>query len=242
VILDAAFARAAGVPLFGSESAFFGGGKTARLTHAAVESLTLGDMTVRNLPAQVLDLRGIGPMLGLDNLAGIVGTCLLYRFLSTIDYPAEALVLRPRAASAPVSAAAIEVPMQMADDHFLLVSGRLNDGLPLVLFVDSGLAGGAFACPRSTLEEAGIERGSTQVVKGRGGGGELAAWPFDVAALSVGGVRREGLQGIAGAFPPKLEWAYGFRIGGLVSHGFLRTYAVTFDFDRMVMRLDPGRA
>jgi predicted aspartyl protease len=241
LILDESFARSGGIPVFGGERSVFGGGKTATLTHAAVGSLALGDLTIRNLPAHVIDLEQIGSMLGVATLSGIVGTSLLYRFLATIDYPAEALVLRPRGASSPASAAIIDVPMLMADDHFLLAEGRLNDGPPTMLFVDSGLAGGAFACPASTLKEAGIERGSTQIVKGRGGGGEMTAWPFDVSALSLGQARREGLQGIAGAFPPQLEWAYGFRIGGLVSHGFLRAYAVTFDFDRMIIRLDPSQ-
>ena len=62
------------------------------------------------------------------------------------------------------------------------------------------------------------------------------------AALSLGEARREGLVGVAGVFPPQLERAYGFRIGGLVSHGFLRDYAVTFDFERMVIVLDPAPA
>jgi hypothetical protein len=68
----------------------------------------------------------------------------------------------------------------------------------------------------------------------------MKVWPFDVASLSLGDARRQGLQGIAGAFPPQLEWAFGFRIGGLISHGFLRSYAVTFDFERMAIRLEPA--
>ena len=241
VILDASFAGAGGVPTFGGERSYFAGGKTARLTHGAVDSLALGDVVVRNLPVQVLDLAQIGPALGLAHLAGIIGTSLIFRFLATFDYPAEALILRRKDAEAPASHGAIDVQMQMADDHFLLVEGQLNDCAPTIFFVDSGLAGGAFACPASTLHEAAIERGSSQVVKGRGGGGQMAVWPFDVAVLSVGQARREGLQGVAGVFPARLERAYGFRIGGLVSHGFLRAYAVTFDFDRMNLRLDPGR-
>ena len=174
------------------------------------------------------------------SLAGIVGTCLLYRFLATIDYPGEALVLRRKARMGPPPAGAVDVPFLMADDHFMLAQGRLNDGLPSLYFVDSGLAGGAFTCPASTLKEAGIVRGSTGVGEGQGGGGAMKVWPFDVAALSLGDARREKLQGIAGPFPPQLEREFGFRIAGLVSHGFLRAYAVTFDFDRMTIRLDPG--
>ena len=240
LILDAPFARAAGVPTFGGQRGYFGGGRAAWVVHGAADSLALGDLTIRNLPVQVMNLGSIGPMLGEPGLAGIVGTCLLYRFLATIDYPGEALVLRRKARLGAPTAGAIEVPFLMADDHFMLAEGRLNDGPPMRFFVDSGLGGGAFTCPASTLREAGIVRGSTGVGEGQGGGGAVKVWPFDVAALSLGEARREKLQGIAGPFPPQLEREFGFRIGGLISHGFLRAYAVTFDFERMTIRLEPG--
>jgi hypothetical protein len=240
LILDAPFARAAAIPTFGGQRSYFGGGKSARVIQGTTESLTLGDLTIRNLPVHVMNLGPIGPMLGEPGLAGIVGTCLLYRFLATIDYPGEALMLRRKARLGPPSAGVIDIPLLMADDHIMLAEGRLNDGPSTLFFVDSGLGGGAFTCPASTLKEAGIVRGSTAGGEGSGGGGAMKVWPFDVAALSLGEARREGLQGIAGPFPPQLEWEYGFRIGGLVSHGFLGAYAVTFDFERMIIRLEPA--
>ncbi|MGZ6274058.1 MAG: pepsin/retropepsin-like aspartic protease family protein, partial [Candidatus Limnocylindrales bacterium] len=240
VILDASFARTSGIPLFGSQRTYFGGGKTAGLGHGSADSLTIGDTTVRNLPVNVLDLAPMGPMLKAPGLAGCIGTCLLYRFLATIDYPGEALVLRRKAPLSEPVGGAIDLPLLLADDHFILAGGKLNDGPPATFFVDSGLAGGAFACPASTLKQAGIRRGSGPTVEGHGGGGAMKVWPFDVASLSLGDARQEGLQGIAGAFPPQLEWAFGFRIGGLISHVFLRSYAVTFDFERMAIRLEPA--
>jgi hypothetical protein len=39
-------------------------------------------------------------------------------------------------------------------------------------------------------------------------------------------------------FPPGLERGQGFRIGGLVSHGFFRSWRVTFDFVRMRMLIE----
>jgi hypothetical protein len=239
LILDASFARAAGIPLFGGQRSYFGGGKAATVAHGAADSLALGDLTVRNLPVQVMALGAIGAALGEPDLAGIVGTCLLYRFLATIDYPGQALILRRKGVPVEPMAGAVEVPMLMADDHIILAEGHLNDGPATTFFVDSGLGGGAFSCPASTLQTAGIER-TTQLAAGQGGGGSMRVWPFDVSSLSLGEARREKLQGIAGAFPPQLEWEYQFRIGGLISHGFLDGYAVTFDFERMMMRLAPG--
>jgi predicted aspartyl protease len=239
LILDAAFAATHDVSTFGGEKGYFGGGRTATVQQASARTLRLGDLTLGDLPAQVMDLAGIGPMLGEPELAGILGTCVLARFQATLDYPGAALVLAPRGAPLRPGPDAVEVPVRMADDHYLLAVGHLDDGPPLTLFVDSGLAGGAFAAPASTLSAAGVRR-SGPSVEGQGAGGAMAAWPFDVASLSLGAARREGLVGIGGAFPPQLEWALGFRIGGLVSHGFLDAYAVTIDLDRMVLVLDPG--
>jgi predicted aspartyl protease len=236
VILDSAFAASAGVPIYGTERSFFAGGRSAPLAHGGVGSLALGDLTIRNLPVQILNLAGVGPAVGVDSLAGIIGTRLLYRFLATIDYPGQALLLRRKGAAVDPDGA-FEVPFLMADDHFMLAEGQLNDGARMQLFVDSGLAGGAFACPPSTLRDAGIGRGSGPIERGLGGGGKVKAWPFEIAALSMGAARRENLQGIAEVFPRQLEWAYGFRIGGLISHGFLDAFAVTLDFDRMAIRL-----
>jgi hypothetical protein len=121
-------------------------------------------------------------------------------------------------------------------------SAALNDGPSLLCFVDTGLAGGAFTCPGSTVKAAGIEFGKKPQGTGLGGGGRISFRLFDVGSLAMGGARRENLQGVLGPFPPALEHEYGVRIGGLVSHGYLCAYAVTFDFERMVLRLEAAGA
>ena len=57
--------------------------------------------------------------------------------------------------------------------------------------------------------------------------------PFVVSDLYLGAARQQNVSGLAGAFPPVLEYTYGFRIAGLISHRFFRPYAVTFDFTGM---------
>ena len=61
----------------------------------------------------------------------------------------------------------------------------------------------------------------------------MRAAPFRVRRLTLGGAEASDLLGIFGAFPPSLERGMGFQIDGLVSHGFLRAWSVTFDFERM---------
>ena len=239
LILDRAYARSLGVPLFGNQRQTFAGGKSAGVDQGAIDSLRLGELTVSNVPVNVLDMAALGASIGEPALAGIIGTVLLYRFLATIDYPGGALILRRKGTpSAKATPGAVELPLLLADDHFILADASLNDGPPLLCFVDTGLAGGAFTCPPSTLKEAGITVGKKPQGSGLGGGGKLSFKLFDVGSLSMGTARRENLQGVLGPFPPALEHEYGVRIGGLISHGYLCAYAVTFDFERMLLRLE----
>ena len=241
VILDRAVARSIGVPLFGGKRQAFAGGKSAGVDQGTIDSLRLGELTVSNVPVNVLDVATLGASIGEPALAGIIGTVLLYRFLATIDYPGGALVLRRKGVAGPRPApGAVELPLLMADDHFMLAEATLNDTAPLLCFVDSGLAGGAFTCPASTLKEAGIDVSKKPQGSGLGAGGKISFRLFDVTSLSMGGARRENLQGVLGPFPPVLEYEYGVRIGGLISHGYLCAFAVTFDFEHMVLRLEPA--
>ena len=38
---------------------------------------------------------------------------------------------------------------------------------------------------------------------------------------------------VIGHLPPDAEYRHGLRIGGIISHAFLRPYAWTFDFEKM---------
>ena len=57
--------------------------------------------------------------------------------------------------------------------------------------------------------------------------------PFDLDEIALGAARERNLKGFFGPFPPSLEYAMGFRIGGIISHQFFRPYALTFDFTGM---------
>jgi hypothetical protein len=125
------------------------------------------------------------------------------------------------------------VPFWMSGSHFMVAWGRIDHSPPLLWFVDSGLAGAGFTCPASTLREAGIDLSSAPSFEGQGGGGRVSVKPFHVESLSLGPLNRTGIAAFFGPFPESLEYGQGYRIAGLVSHGFLRAYRITLDFVRM---------
>jgi hypothetical protein len=167
-------------------------------------------MIVRNVPANMFAVRRFSDLdFGGRRVDGVIGTVLLYHFLSTIDYPGGALVLRRRTlenlrAFEQAPHTSYVMPFWMAGDHYIVAWGKINQCEPMLFFLDTGLVGG----------------------------GWVREIPFPIQTLSLGEITQHDTHGIyMGPFP--LEYACGFRIGGLISHEFFRPWALTFDFTSM---------
>ena len=238
VILDPEFAKQVGARVFGSSGqGTFAGGKRATVEEGRIDVLTLGGFHIKNVPVTLLGTRQFAPIFGGKRIDGIIGTVLFYHFLTTLDYPRGELVLRRDTAEnrEGLDHQATVIPIWMAGDHFVVAWGKI-ERVPGLFFVDSGLAGGGVTCAESVLKEAGIKLSEGLAGEGIGGGGKVRVVPFTVKELSLGDVTAKNVRGLfMGAFP--LENALGFRIGGIISHGFFRPYAVTFDFTRMQLLL-----
>ena len=237
VALDTDFAKELGVPQFGAVQGTFSGGQHAEVQQGRINSLTVGDWTVKNLPAVMLPLRQLSKGFGVKQIDGIIGTTLFYHFLATMDYPRGELVLRRKTAESleqftksPVKRVA--VPIWMASDHFMVGWGRVETLPPTLLFVDSGLTGAGVKLAESVIKEAGIKLEENKASEGAGGGGTLKIVPYTVHQLSFGDIKEENVPGLYdGPFP--WEYSFGFHLAGMVGHDFLKPYAVTFDFQNM---------
>lgn len=240
IIIDPELAKEVRATLFESEKGTFAGGQQANYLHGKIDSLTVGDFEIENIPVHVMDVRRFsGPIFKGKQVDGIIGTVFLYHFLSTIDYPHGELILRQKTKEnwqllekQIQQEKPVVVPFWLALDHYILAWGRVNQSPEMLFFVDTGLAGGGFTCPESTLKEAQIELMEDRATEGLGGGGKVKVIPFIVEELSLGEAKEKNIIGVfTGAFP--LERAFGFRIGGLISHAFFRPYALTLDFGQM---------
>jgi predicted aspartyl protease len=237
LVLDPALADTLGLERYGEEMGTFAGGRKSGVVQSRVASVGLGALTVHDLPIGLLDTKRFAPIAFGRPVSGVLGTVFLYHFRATLDYPHSRLVLARRGAAGP-SMPALEIPFWMAGDHFMVASGTVDSSGAKTWFVDSGMAGPSFTAPASTLLAAGIPVPDTSASRtGIGGGGPVRAAPFQVRRLTLGGAEATNLFGIFGAFPPTLERGFGFQIDGIVSHGFLRAWSVTFDFERMRLLL-----
>jgi hypothetical protein len=237
VALDTDFAKELGVPQFGGVQGTFSGGQHAEVQLGRIESLVVGDWTVKNLPAVMLPLRQLSKGFGVKQIDGIIGTTLFYHFLATMDYPHGELVLRRKTAESleqftKSSGKKVVVPIWMASDHFMVGWGRVETLPPALLFVDTGLMGAGVKLAESVIKEAGIKLEENKASEGAGGGGKLKIVPYTVHQLSFGKIQEENVRGLYdGPFP--WEYMFGFHLAGMVGHDFFKPYAVTFDFQNM---------
>lgn len=245
IILDPEFAKEVGAVEFGAQKGTFAGGKTASYLYGRVDSLAIGDFVVKHVPVNILDVRRFSqPVFGGTRVDGILGTVFLYHFLSTLDYPGGALILRLptaeniRSFQAEAEARkAVSMSFWMAGDHFMVAWGSVNGSRPLLFLVDTGMAGGGFTAPESTLKAAGIKLDEGLAGQGIGGGGKMKVVPFKVDELALGAAEEKNIAGLFSG-PLPFEDSFGFHIGGLISHAFFRPYALTFDFRAMTLTLD----
>jgi predicted aspartyl protease len=238
VTLDTDFAKGLGVPQFGAVQGTFSGGQHAEVQLGRIESLTLGDWTVKNIPTAMLPLRQLSEGFGVKEIDGIIGTTLFYHFMATMDYPHGELVLRRKDTKsleefkAQSSRKRVTVPIWMASDHFMVAWGRVETLPPTLLFVDTGLAGAGVKLAESVIKEAGIKLEENRAAEGAGGGGTLKIVPYTVDQISLGDIKEENVQGVYdGPFP--WENMFGFHLAGMVGHEFFKPYAITFDFQNM---------
>ena len=237
VTLDPDFAKELGIPQFGAVQGTFSGGQHAEVQIGRIESLTLGDWTVKNLPAAMLPLRQLSEGFGVKQIDGIIGTTLFYHFLTTMDYPHGELVLRRKDAKnleefKKSPGKRVTVPIWMGGDHFMVGWGRVETLPPSLLFIDTGLMGAGVKLAESVIKEAGIKLEENRAAQGAGGGGTLKIVPYTVHQVSLGDIKEENVQGVYdGPFP--FENTFGFHLAGMVGHEFFRPYAVTFDFQNM---------
>jgi len=215
----------------------FSGGQHSEVQLGRIESLTIGEWTVKNVPTAMLPLRQLSAGFGVKQIDGIIGTTLFYHFLTTMDYPHGELVLRRKTAETldeftRSTGKRVVVPIWMASDHFMVGWGRVETFAPTLLFVDTGLMGAGVKLAESVIKEAGIKLEQNRATEGAGGGGKLKIVPYTVHQLSFGNIKEKNVQGVYdGPFP--WENTFGFHLSGMVGHEFFKPYAVTFDFQNM---------
>jgi len=246
LILDKEYATGIGAVIAGEVPGEYAGGKKGLTGYGKVEQVELGDIMIRNLPVNTLDLRPTAQTVfsGMD-IKGVIGTGLLAQFLATIDYAKQQLVLRSPTQSAHTADAApgtnaqhYRFPMWLVETHFIFAEGSVNHLEPALMFIDTGLADAGFLASKAILSEAAVAVDWSKAAMGAGGGGMTKGAPVSIDELTLGRddniIRKQHIRGVVLEEDASLfKGALGFKVGGLISHQFFRDCAVTFDFVHM---------
>ncbi|MDQ4077760.1 MAG: aspartyl protease family protein [Chloroflexota bacterium] len=217
---------------YGTHEATFASGQRAPVGYSILPEVMLGMVPVKDVPVEVMDVRRYAPQ-----ISGFVGINFLQRFHVLCDWREQLLRLRPRGNEPFVEWARMTaIPVWFFDTHLLLAPARLNRH-ETIAYLATGMAGGAFTVPQSTVEQAALDR-AEEFVEGVGAAGATALESLRAERLCLGEWCREDMSGFAGFFPSELEWRYGFHVGALISHQFLKKNKLGLDFNRLRLYLE----
>lgn len=238
VILDTGLARELGLPVFGEGEMPVAAARRGTVGAAWLPQLTLGPVEVRDLPVEVADVRRVAPQVD-----GFIGTNLLAHFRPSFDYAGGRLLLGRRDDASAAVRDAQRAEFWLFDGHVILVRGAIGQ-YETLLAVASGIAGAGLVIPERTVRQAGLTEAlrPDEMLSGVDAGGSHHMVPFTASKVRLGRVVQHDVEGLVGSMFPGLEWRFGFRVGGIVAHDFLRSYSWTIDWTQMLLSFEPAGA
>jgi tetratricopeptide (TPR) repeat protein len=220
-------------------SSFPGGppGQTRPIGVGVLDSLTIGDIELRNFPIVWNDFPTPTTPDGTPT-AGWIGTTLFYHFLTTMDYANQALVLRRKTSEQlhqfqveALRAHAEKLPLWIGSDHVLCTLGSLLDYGPKVVSLDTGGRGHGVSTTVAIAQQVGIEVDFAHPVLFNG---VIPTYPIVPDKISLGRAVGYNIGGLAGPVATQLlEQLLRFKTIANFTHEFFKPFAITMDFTDM---------
>ncbi|MET7336111.1 tetratricopeptide repeat protein [Nonomuraea sp. NPDC005650] len=215
-------------------------GKTITSYYGVLDSFKLGGIELRNIPVGWSDAED-GP----ESADGLIGTWILYHFLTTIDYAGRSLILRrrtPETARKARAAAKKPLPLWMAPEHLLFSRGSVaGSGTRVVALNIGGESEMAVSMTEETARQLRIRTDYDRPIETSAGGQFLTAYPCYPKEVRLGDAAANDLYCYADKRPggPGRE---GFDVLANFSHSFFKPYNVTLDFTGMNVYIARGKA
>ena len=181
-----------------------------RVEQGIVESLDLPGLRVRNVPVVVTP-----DQMGVD---GVFGVGFLSHFQVTIDHRRGRVVLRPAGSEAREGEA---LPLYFAGDRTLLAPARV-DGIETYLIINPTARGVRFVPSQAMLIE-----------KARRAPKSPALERVELGSMTLKVETQDPEK-----FPPGLDGAYGFTVGGMLGADAFKSKTLTFDFKAMKIHVE----
>ncbi|WHT16421.1 tetratricopeptide repeat protein [Crossiella sp. CA-258035] len=217
-------------------------GKTFWFYYGILDSFALGGIELRNIPVRWSDGDS-----GEQSDDGMIGTWILYHFLTTIDYAGRSLILRRRtpetarkARAEAERAGAQPLPLWLAQEHLLFSRGSVA-GSPGVVAVNLGGTGEAVAAmPQETAKRLRVRVDEDRPMETAAGGQAVTVYPCYPKEVRLGNAVARDAYCYAGA--PSGPGREGFEQLAHLSHSFYKPFHVTLDFTGMSIHVARGPA
>ncbi|WP_242910901.1 aspartyl protease family protein [Actinomadura terrae] len=208
-------------------------GTETTLYLGVADSIRLGDMEMRNVPVLWSDQKQPTPP-GMPQLSGALGTALFHRFLTTMDYADQALILRRKTRAQlhefeRSARHAQRLPLWLPTKPFIPCAlGSVNGHGPEVVSLDTGGTELGIVTTERTAEQVGIE---PDYEHPEWFNGTIKCFPIEASRVSLGRAVGHNIRGVAG--PLLFDDAYGFHTLANITHEFFKPFAITFDYTNM---------
>jgi predicted aspartyl protease len=237
LVIKSEMAEAAGLRAVATTTVDRGNGRFVTIYFGVMDSFRLAGIELRNVPVS-WNNSPLPTVPGLDKQpVGVIGTTVLYHFLSTMDYANGALILRRKTnrqlrafQEEAISAGATTAPLWLAPDHYLFSRGGVNDVGPALVVVDTGGPRFGVGLTDEIAARAGVVPDYTMPRQFFG----VTVYPCVADEVSLGTVARHGVPGIVGPLPSIAD-SFGVESIATITHEFFRPLAVTFDFVNMTL-------
>ncbi|WP_227846312.1 aspartyl protease family protein [Clostridioides sp. ZZV15-6598] len=249
-VADSKLAKELGIKTASKKEGTFQGGNTAEVGFGQVDSLTIGDVNMKNIPVMMGSFEGFEEAFKgkASNVHGIIGTSVLKEFIPTMDYPSGQLVLRPRNEVGMANANKMlandkvleEIPFTLASTHYMYAKGLINQKSGMNFFMDSGFANGEGAgmqLPKETMGLAGIPMPELNEGQSSGmGGSDYKDGTFEISSYGLGSLQlKNGVGNYTTGEESRYYEEVGFFEDGLIGHNYFKNYKWTMDFESMKM-------
>lgn len=226
-----------------SQETFEYQGRTTTQYHGVLDSLRLGGIELRNLPVSWSDAPADA-----EEGDGLIGTWILYHFLTTVDYAGRSLILRRRTpetarkARADAERAGAEpLPLWLASEHLLFSRGSVADSGPRVVALNIGGTGEmAAGMTEETANRLRVRIDHDRPVEAYAGGQPIVSHPCYPKEIRLGNaVARDVYSYASNRTSLGRE---GFDLLAHFSHSFYKPFNVTLDFTDMTVHIARGPA
>ncbi|MBA9005719.1 tetratricopeptide repeat protein [Thermomonospora cellulosilytica] len=219
-------------------------GRTVTSYSGVLDSFKLGGIELRNIPVSWSDAEDGAESLG----DGLIGTWILYHFLTTVDYAGRSLILRRRTpetarqARADAERAGAEpLPLWLAHEHLLFSRGSIaGSGARVVGLHIGGPGEMAAGITEETAKQLRIRTDYDRPREAFAGGRPIVSHPCYPKEIRLGNAAAKDVYCYANN--RSALGREGFEVVAHFSHSFYKPYNVTLDFTDMNVYIAPGRA